>query len=88
MEAQLKITEGDLRAALENQEQLKGEKHSLEHTLNSTKTQVTEQSTALQVSQEKLNVLKVQMNDAEKSKVSILVFLLSFISYKVDIVIV
>lgn len=69
METQIRITEADLCTALEQQEQMSSDKRTLQNSLDQARTCLMEQSTACQLAEEKLEMLKSQVNDAKRGKV-------------------
>ncbi|KAK7115731.1 trichohyalin-like [Littorina saxatilis] len=68
LETNLKSTEADLRSSLEKQEDLTEERRSLQHQVDTLKSQLSAESGERKLSQEKLDMLKSQMNETKRSK--------------------
>ena len=69
LESSLKSTEADLRSSLEKQDRLEEEKRNLQYKLDTATAQHSEEVATHKLTQEKLDMLKSQMNDAKRSKV-------------------
>ena len=70
LEGNLRSTEGDLRSALEKQEDVAEERRGLQHKLDTLTARLSEETAARRLTQDKLDTLKAQISDAKRSKVS------------------
>ncbi|XP_076465151.1 uncharacterized protein LOC143296965 [Babylonia areolata] len=68
LETQVKSTEGDLRAALEREQDVAEARRGLQRDLESLTAQLAQEAAAHKLAQDKVDALKAQMTDAKKSK--------------------